>query len=224
MTQYNVKFLPHEKQIAVEEGENLIRAAMDAGVHINASCGGEGVCGKCRVLIENGEVEEGISERLSKEDVEKGYRLACLSKVKSDLTVRVPTESSIDARVLNLQATPRKTARIKQLNLEDLKEKGLFVPPVEKVYVEMPVPDNADNEADVTRLVSALQRDHDEHRLEFDLSVVRKVPDVVREADFKVTANIARPVREDGKNRVINIHAGDTTDRNYAIAVDIGTT
>ncbi|MFP4194253.1 MAG: ASKHA domain-containing protein [Desulfobacterales bacterium] len=221
---HNVYFLPHEKQITVDEGETLLRAAMDAGVHINASCGGEGVCGKCRVLIEDGEVEEGVSEKLSKEDLEKGYRLACLSKIKSDLTVRVPTESSIDAKLLNLQATPRKTARIKQLNLEDLKEKGLFVPPVEKVCVELPPPDGADNEADVTRLVSSLQRDHNEHRLEFDLSVVRKIPDTIREADFKVTANIARPVREDGKNRVINIHAGDTTDRNYAIAVDIGTT
>ncbi|MCF8110595.1 MAG: ASKHA domain-containing protein [Desulfobacteraceae bacterium] len=224
MAQYNVYFLPHEKKITVDEGETIIRAAMDAGVHINASCGGEGVCGKCRVLIEDGEVGEGISEMLSKEDIENGYRLACLSKVKSDLTVRIPTESSIDAKFLNLQATPRKTARIKQLNLEDLKEKGLFVPPVEKIFVEMPVPDSADNEADVTRLVGALKRDHGEHRMEFDLSVIRKVPDVAREADFKVTANIARPVREDGKNRIINIEAGDTTDHNYAIAVDIGTT
>ncbi|MCF8024192.1 MAG: ASKHA domain-containing protein [Desulfobacteraceae bacterium] len=224
MTQYKVSFLPHEKEITVDEGQSLIRAAMDAGVHINASCGGEGVCGKCRVLIESGEVDEGISEQLSKEDIENGYRLACLSKVKSDLTVRIPTESFIDAKVLNLQGTPRKTARIKQLNLEDLKEKGLFVPPVEKLYVEMPAPDSMDNEADVTRLVGALQRDHGEHRLEFDLSVLRKVPDVIREADYKVTVNIARPVREDGRNRVINIQSGDTTDRNFAIAVDIGTT
>ena len=224
MTTYKVSFQPHEKQITVESGESLLRAAMEAGVHINASCGGEGVCGKCRVIIEEGEVEGGVSEQLSQADVDKGYRLACLSKVKSDLSVRIPTESYIDAKVLNLQATPRKTARIKQLNLEDLKEKGLFVPPVERVYVEMPVPDSMDNQADVTRLVDALQRDHKEHRIEFDLSVIRKVPDVLREADFKVTVTIARPVREDGKNRVINIQSGDTTDRNYAVAIDIGTT
>lgn len=224
MTTYNISFQPHEKQITVEEGESLIRAAMDAGVHINASCGGEGVCGKCRVIIEEGEVEGGVSEALSQADLDKGYRLACLSSVKSDLTVRIPTESYIDAKVLNLQATPRRTARIKQLNLEDLKEKGLFDPPVERVYVEMPVPDSMDNQADVTRLVDSLHRDHNEHRIEFDLSVIRKVPDVLREADFKVTVTIARPVREDGKNRVINIQPGDTTDRNYAIALDIGTT
>jgi uncharacterized 2Fe-2S/4Fe-4S cluster protein (DUF4445 family) len=224
MTEYKVKFLPHEREISVQDGESLIRAAMDAGVHINASCGGEGVCGKCRVVIENGEVEGGISEKLSQKDIENGYRLACLSKVRSDLVVRVPTESSIDAKSLNLQATARKTARIKQLNLEDLKEKGMFVPPVEEIFVEMPVPEGTDNEADVTRLVDCLQKDHNERRLEFDLSVIRKVPDVAREADFKVTATIARPVREGGKNRVINIQPGNTTDRNFAIAIDIGTT
>ena len=46
MTEHKVKFFPHEKEVAVEDGETLIRAAMDAGVDINASCGGEGVCGK----------------------------------------------------------------------------------------------------------------------------------------------------------------------------------
>lgn len=224
MTQHKVTFLPHEKEVAVNDGEQLIRAAMEAGVHINASCGGEGVCGKCRVIIESGEVEGGVSSQLSREDVDKGYRLACLAEVKSDLTVRVPTESSIDARVLNLQATPRRTARIREINLEDLKERGLFVHPVEKIYLELPEPTGADNLADVTRLVDALRKDHGEHRLEFDLSVIRKVPDVMRKNDFKVTVTIARPVREDGRNRVINIQPGDTTDRNCAIAVDIGTT
>lgn len=224
MTQYKITFLPHEKQIEVDENTQLIRAAMDSGVHINASCGGEGVCGKCRVIIESGEVDGGISEMLSAEDREKGYRLACLAKVKSDLTVRVPTESSIDARVLNLQATARKTARIRELNLDDLKEKGLFVPPVEKIYIELPPPTDANNVADMTRLVDYLRKTHNEHRLEFDLSVIRKVPDVLRKEDFKITVTIARPVREDGKNRIINIEPGDTSERNYAMAVDIGTT
>ena len=224
MTQHKVTFLPHEKSMSVKPGTQLIRAAMDTGVHINASCGGEGVCGKCRVIIESGEVEGGVSEMLSAEDKEKGYRLACLAKVASDLTVRIPTDSFIDARSLNLQATARKTALIKELNLDDLKEKGLFAPPVEKIYMELPPPTDADNIADVTRLVDFLRKNHGEHRLEFDLSVIRKVPDVLRQEDFKVTVTIARPVREDGKNRVVNIQPGDSSDRNYALAVDIGTT
>ena len=224
MTEYKIKFIPHEKEVAVSGGESLIRGAMAAGVHINASCGGEGVCGKCRVIVETGKVDGGISEKLSREDIDKGYRLACLSKVRSDLLVRVPVESSVDAGVLNQMAIPRKTARIKERNLEELKEKGLFVPPVEKIYLDLPAPSLENNMADVTRIVHALRNDHQEHRLEFDMTVIRKIPDVLRAADFKVTVTIARPVRKEGKSRIINIEAGDTTARNFAVAVDIGTT
>ncbi len=221
---YKITFLPHEKTIEAEAGTSLIRAAMDAGVHINASCGGEGVCGKCRVIIEQGDVEGGISERLKPEDLDKGYRLACKACVNQDITVRIPVESTIDASVLNLQRTPRKTAKIREFDFNELKEQGLFVPPIEKKYLELPMPDHQDNLADVTRLVSFLKLRHGEHRMVVDLPVIRKIPDILREEDFKITATLARPVRKDGQTRIINIQAGDTTKRNYAIAVDIGTT
>ncbi len=61
---HTIEFLPHHIKATVADNESLIRAAMEAGVHINASCGGGGVCGKCRVLIESGEVADGISENL----------------------------------------------------------------------------------------------------------------------------------------------------------------
>ncbi len=224
MTEYKIRFMPHEKEVIVAGGETLIRGAMAAGVHINASCGGEGVCGKCRVLIEAGKVDGGISEKLSREDIDKGYRLACLSKVKSDLLVRIPVESAVDAGVLNQVAIPRRTARIKERNLDELKEKGLFVPPVEKIYLDLPEPSIENNMADVTRIVHILRNKHKEHHLEFDMTVIRKIPDILRESNFKVTVTIARPVRAEGKNHIINIEAGDTTARNYAVAVDIGTT
>ncbi len=224
MKECKVVFLPHRREIKIREGENLIRAAMDAGVHVNASCGGEGVCGKCRVIIEDGTVEGGISEKLSKEDVEKGYRLACQSVITGDVTIRVPIESEMDAGALNLQATPRQTARIKEVDFDKLKDAGLFIPPVEKKYLELPAPTAQDNLPDVTRLISFLKQAHNEHQLDVDLSVIRKIPHVMREKDFKVTATMARPVREGSKTRIINVQAGDSTDRNYAIAMDIGTT
>ena len=224
MDTLNILFLPHNIEIAVNRGENLIRAAMEAGVHINASCGGEGVCGKCRVIIEKGEFEGGISEKLSQEDLNKGYRQACLVAVKSDLVVRIPIESEVDAGVFNLQTTPRRTARIWEMNLEDLKDRGLFIPPVEKKYLQVPAPTLQDNLPDVTRLVSFLKAQHDEHRLVVRLPVIRKIPDILREDGFKVTATLARPVQSGRKTHIINVQPGDTTDRNYAVAVDIGTT
>jgi uncharacterized 2Fe-2S/4Fe-4S cluster protein (DUF4445 family) len=193
-------------------------------VHINASCGGEGVCGKCRVLIEKGNVAGGISERLAKEDIEKGYRLACLVKVNEDVTVRIPIESSIDKSVMNLQATPRRTASIQQMDFESLKEEGLFIPPVEKIFLTLSPPDSQNNMPDVTRLIEYLKLEANEHKLELTLPVIRKLPGTMRESDFQVTVTIIRPVRSDGKNLITNIQAGDKTRENYAVAMDIGTT
>jgi len=219
-----VLFLPHGREVDVVAGESLIRAALQAGVHVNASCGGGGVCGKCRVLVEEGSVAGGISERLAPEDLERGYRLACLAHVEGDVTVRIPVESSIDASALNNQVTPRRTATIQEVDFDTLKEQGLFVAPVVKEYLEIPPPDAQNNMPDVSRLVEELKLKGNHHKLELTLPVIRKLPAVMRENDFKVTATLIKPVREDGKILVTNVQAGDTSAQSYAIALDIGTT
>ncbi len=224
MTTHKITFLPHEADIEVPKGETIIHAAMEAGVHVNASCGGEGVCGKCRVRIEEGTVDGGISEKISQQDQEKGFRLACQAQVKSDLLVRIPVESAMDASALRSQMAPRKTAHIQEMDFDELKEKGLFVAPVEKKFLQLPEPTLQDNLSDMTRLISYLKAQHDEHRLDVALSVIRKIPDIIRQKDFEVTATLVRPVRDIGKTRLINVQTGDTTDRSYAIAMDIGTT
>jgi len=224
MSECTIKFLPHDRAITVSTGESLIRAALQAGVHINASCGGEGVCGKCRVLIEEGNVSEGISERISQEDIEKGYRLACLVKVTEDVVIRIPVESSIDKSVMNLQATPRRTASIQHMDFESLKEEGLFIPPVEKIFLTLSPPSAQNNMPDVTRLIEYLKLEANEHKLELTLPVIQKLPAVMRESDFQLTVTVIRPVRSDGKNLIINVQPGDTTGANYAVAMDIGTT
>ena len=175
-------------------------------------------------LSKTATVAGGISERLSREDIDKGYRIACQSVVESDLTVRIPVESSVDASVLNARITPRQTAKIKQTDLNDLKEQGLFVPPVEKKYIELPEPSADDRLPDVTRLVSFLKLNQGERRLAVSLPVIRKIPDILREGDFKVTATLERPVQKGRKTHIINVQPGDASKTNYAIAIDIGTT
>ncbi len=176
------------------------------------------------MILEKGELEGGITERLTEEDRAGGYHLACLSTVHSDVEIRIPVESDVDASVLNMAAPPRHTARETGFDLGVLKEQGLFIPPVEKKYIELPEPTAQDNQADVSRLMNFLKLQHDEHRLTTDLGMMRKIPDLLRQGDFKVTATIVRPVRKDGKNQIVHIEPGDTTERNFAVAMDIGTT
>ena len=92
-SRYSVTFLPSNKTVLVKERDSVIKAARKAGLHINASCGGAGVCGKCRVLLEQGEIEGGRSEKLSKEDYGRGYRQACISEIRQDVSIRIPEES-----------------------------------------------------------------------------------------------------------------------------------
>ena len=221
---HKIIFKPYNKEIQVEDGASLIRTAMEAGVHINASCGGEGVCGKCRILLEKGEIQEGTSEYISDEDIKKGYYLACKSKIKSDLVVRIPIESEIDTKILNLKPSSRYSAKIKEFDLNKLKENESFIPPVEKKYIELNKPSASDNVADIARLMQHLKMEHNEHRLSIDLNVIRKFPDVLRNENFKITATIVRPVIEDSRNRIVCIESGDTSQKNHGVVIDVGTT
>ncbi len=223
MEQCKVTFLPYQVSIEVPAGETIIRAAMAAGVHINASCGGEGVCGKCRVIVEAGSVDGGVSEHLSAADRTKGYVLACKAQLRGDVVLRVPVESTIDISALKRLA-PRRTAQVRQMDLDDIKDQGLFIPPIQKYCLELPPPSAQDNLPDVTRLVNTLSLKHHEHGLHVPLSVIRKIPAAFREQDFKITVTLERPVRPSGKTRIINVQPGDTTAENFAVAMDIGTT
>jgi uncharacterized 2Fe-2S/4Fe-4S cluster protein (DUF4445 family) len=218
-----ITFLPYKKDIVVNEGENLIRAAMEAGIHINASCGGEGVCAKCRILVEQGAVDDGLSERLSKEDIEKGYRLACKSIVRSDVVIRIPVESSVDTSVLNM-TSPRKKSCIEEMDISSLKESGKFIPPVEKRLITVSEPSHEDNRSDASRVIQTLSDECGEHRLEFEMPVLQQLPDVLREKNYQTTVTIVRPVRDGHKNHIIHMSAGDRLAQKYAIAIDIGTT
>lgn len=224
MSKCTVTFLPHDKKITVDAGESLIRAALQAGAHINASCGGEGVCGKCRVLVEKGNVSGGLNEKIKQEESDKGYRLACLARVSEDVEIRIPVESAMDKSVMNLQATPRRTATIQSMDFESLKEKGLFIPPVEKIYLSLPIPNSKNNMPDVTRLIDTLKHDYNEHKIELTLPVIRKLPAILRGSDYRVTTTIIRPVQTGGRNLILNVQPGDRTAHNYAVAMDIGTT
>ena len=224
MDKYTVQFIPHDVSIEVNKGDTILSAAMDAGVHINASCGGGGVCGKCRVVVESGQSACSETDKLTAEEFSSGWRLACTTEVSDNLTVRIPMESAGALAGELPKVTPRSTAHIRKMDFEALKEEGLFIPPMEKVYVELPPPEASDNVADVTRLFQHLKMQFGEEALEIDFPVMKKIPHVLRDGDFNVTVTLERPVKEGNKSKIINVQAGDRTAFNYAIAFDIGTT
>jgi len=218
-----IRFEPSGVETEVEAGASILDSALDAGVHINASCGGKGVCGKCRVTVEEGEIEGGLSEKISAEDAEAGVRLACQSLVKSDLVVRIPVESALDKAAL--KALSAGSAQVAQLiGAEDLRAEGRFDPALAKVVVSAPPPTLEDNRNDVARLLAALH-DVGERRFVFEFEAIRDLPEAWRQGDWTVTTTIMRPVDpSSGRNQVIGVAPGDASNRNLAVAIDVGTT
>jgi len=215
-----VHFDPDNVDIVVEEGTNLLETAIAAGVHINASCGGAGVCGTCKVLIKAGEVESTRSEKLSQEEYEQGFRQACQSRIIADLTVYVPVESRLEKAILS-----RESKRVS----EALATGWRFKPPLSKLFVELPPPTLEDNTSDLSRLLRGLKQRYNLSSMTVDFAVVKKLAKVLRDGNWRATVTTlitaVKPRARDRRGpRVINIEPEDTRGKYYSLAFDIGTT
>ena len=224
LTTCTVTFQPSGRAVKVEKGTSLIRAARQAGLHINASCGGNGVCGKCRVKVEEGVVDGGISDKLSLEDIRKGYRQSCTAIATENTVVTIEEIAGLTTGQLSTAVPERHRAVMHVVDIEELQEEGIFIPPVEKFFLELPKPDYNDRQADAGRLLRAMNDQYDERHIHISHYLLKRMRRVFREDDFRVTATLARPVNRRFRSRLLNIQAGNWTKRNYGLAIDIGTT
>lgn len=108
MRSCSVKFIPDDKSVEVEGGTSLMDAAERAGMHINSLCGGEGVCGRCKVKVTDGKIraDKHSISLLSKEEITKGYVLACETRVVKDMEVVIPAESRIECAQILFEGAP----------------------------------------------------------------------------------------------------------------------
>ena len=148
-----------ERTIPAEEGEDLLEIAMKAGVHINASCGGRGVCGKCRVRMTEGTLNSSTHPSISEEDYAAGMRLACVSTVSSDAVIEIPLESQVDRSVLR-RSTVMSDVDAGGIDEVLLGEYGRE-PLVERFNLDIHRPDAQDNVSDAARIARALASEPD---------------------------------------------------------------
>ena len=219
-----VHFLPDDIKVTVEEEENLLNVAANAGVYIHAFCGGEGVCGKCKVRIGQGEVAATQATQLKSAEIEQGFRLACQSKVVTDLVVQIPETIRKDGK--KLKRKPKTTRSISARSLDDLIGGWDVEPPVEKRFFSLSKPTIEDNISDLQRLTRAISKGCPECEVpSYDHpELLQELPFVMRKADWEVTAILLRGKRAEEPDRIIAVEAGDTKDALYGLAVDIGTT
>ncbi len=235
MDKVTVHFLPADKKITAAKGTTLIDAAMDAGVHINAACGGEGACGKCRVIITSGDVECKDCSKIPPEDYKKGYRLACQTVVRGDAEIFVPEESQLDTTAVKGAKDVKHDGRhIVSQEIEKLVSGAWYNPALKKFTVAIDPPTLSDNTSDLSRLLRALKQQHNLDNVSTDFLLLKRLSRILREAEWKVTVTIVQTRMESqlGEHqlrgsrlpKMINVEPGETTDRHYSIVMDIGTT
>ncbi len=191
-------------------------------------CAGEGVCGKCRVIVRQGEVEGESTDYLTRDEILHGYVLACKVVPRSNMVLEVPPES----RLGGYQGLGQDNEQFR-----DFAHRGAQRPPVEldplveKIALSMPEPSLDDPTADQERLLEAIRKRRP-GSLQMGLKIARVLPRVLRRKnvirsswkwqwDGHVTATVG--IRGN-VSEVICVEQGNTADRNFGLALDVGTT
>jgi uncharacterized 2Fe-2S/4Fe-4S cluster protein (DUF4445 family) len=202
-----VVFEPEGKRIETSLGNTVFQVAEEAGIGIRSECGGEGLCGKCRVIIKNSEAVSEATEaerkQLLQPEIDSGYRLACQTRIFRNVAVMIPPESRLESR------------KIQVLGLE---RKVKLSPYVKKFHLALPKPTLSDIRPDLERILDALsQQNQNVGSLEIDYEILKKLPNIFRDANWDVTVTVWND------HRIIAVELGDTSTDLYGFAVDIGT-
>ena len=212
-----VVFTPSGKRGNFPVGTPLLQAARSLGVDIDSVCGGRGLCGRCQVLVAEGEfAKHGVSSssasltpfsepemRFSRRvPLAEGRRLSCSARVIADVVIDVPESSQVHRQVVRKEAD----ARVIELN-----------PVVRLHYVQVKQPDMHDPSGDLRRLFEALELEWELKDLTCDLSVLQMLQPTLRAGAWQVTVAVH------AAKQIIGVWPG-LHDLAYGLAVDIGST
>ena len=212
-----VVFTPSGKRGRFKLGTPLLQAARSLGVDIDSVCGGRALCGRCQVLVMEGEfAKHGVKSQAQnvsavsqtelayarRRTLRPGHRLSCSAHVLGDVIIDVPSESQVHRQVI------RKGVDSREITLDSI---------VRLRHVEVRQPDMADPSGDLRRLCEALEREWQLSGLTCDTSVLPSLQSALRRGEWKVTA----AVRDD--SQIVGVWPG-LHEAAYGIAFDIGST
>ncbi|HEX9060235.1 MAG TPA: ASKHA domain-containing protein [Clostridia bacterium] len=184
-------------ELQAQDGANLFEFLRKHGCDVHAPCGGKGKCGKCLLKVEGVVSQPSRNEMmlLGSKKLEQGYRISCLLKVDSDIDVFFEADKN--------------KAIVKTVSMEGNTH---LDPLIKKRYVELSVPSLDDNLPDAERII-----DKTGLKLKISQETLSDLSRIIRKDNFKITCI------ESG-SKLVSVESGNTTQKIYALAVDIGTT
>jgi uncharacterized 2Fe-2S/4Fe-4S cluster protein (DUF4445 family) len=219
LEQYSIKFLPDGEVATASSEDSLLEAARSAGIYVSSLCGGDMICGKCRLIVKEGQVFEEQHMLLAREEVRQGYVLACASYPRSDLVVEIPIESRMEGKQIVVDADAQRFSGLARADLEKYEFEHSTL--TKKVYLELSPPTLEDSLSDLSRLYRGIRRHTESPVMQMGLKNTRRLPQILRRGDWKVTCTLGQ---RGGTVEVIDIEEGDTSARSCGVSVDVGTT
>ncbi len=197
-----IKILSHGQTIPAERKEILADKLREAGIPLNLYCNRRGLCGKCFVEIVAGRrPDAGEREQfwIEKKGLGAAYRLSCQYEIDGDLEINVPV-SSTHEDVPILPSIPHSVVSPK--------------PAVKKYYLELGRPEISSPDSLFDGILSELRMEH----LNIQPETLRDMAVTLEKAGYRMTVVVHR------ENEVLAVEPGTTLDRNFGLAIDVGTT
>jgi uncharacterized 2Fe-2S/4Fe-4S cluster protein (DUF4445 family) len=212
-----VHFKPADLRVQVPVGTLLSEAAQQAGIDVLMPCGGQGRCGRCAVIVEEGKVESPSSQRLSADDVAAGYALACQTAVVEDAVVTIPPQERIERRIKE----GKRAAAVALPFPYETSDQSL-----RKAVVSVSPPSLEDQTDDWSRLKRGLAQRYGLRDVQASLAVLARLGRALREGEWTVTVVLEIDAwdRPGGPARVIDVLPGSHLESLWGVAIDIGTT
>ena len=212
-----VVFTPSGRRGRFPVGTPVLQAARSLGVDIDSVCGGRGICGRCQVLVSEGEfAKHGLVSRAenlssfgaveqeycSTQTLDFGRRLSCSAQLLGDVVIDVPSSSQVHKQVV------RKQAEAHDVELDPL---------IRLHYVEVQQPDMHDPSGDLRRLEDSLEFEWRLTDLACDVNVLQQLQVALRQGQWKVTVAVH------AGRQIVAVWPG-FKEHVYGLAVDVGST
>ncbi|MCE5307137.1 MAG: ASKHA domain-containing protein [Acidobacteriales bacterium] len=197
----SVHFLPDGVTAEVPAGTLIHEAAVRAGLtRLELPCGGQGSCGLCLVEV-------------SAAGREPVTVMACQTKVREDITVRLPEAQSLAMQVVGDSHF--------LLSEDTLPDRASLSPLFSYMPLTVPPASIEEHYSDWLRLERELTRAGAPAPFSADLALLGRLASVLREQDGRIAVALQE---SDAGTRVAEVFAGHAAPRAFGLAIDIGTT
>ena len=213
-----VCFEPSGLKTEVPAGTILLEAARKAGVYLSSICGGDGYCGKCKVVIDEGQFQSKPTALLTPDETRENVVLACQTKVLSDMTITVPKFHTLETSQILMDSDAHRFSELAGEVQEGVFE---FDPLVRKLAVEMSEPTVHDHTADHERLYVAIREQINAPIMQTGFRILQGLSKVLQSTNYQVAVTIGE---RSGTTEVIEVEPSKRCKTNFAVAVDLGTT